>query len=103
MVYCHSPFKLCQCARTICGRGYSGKGLDGFTSFAQRVMRLPVTGCQVPAPKAPVAFAQISRMKRHLLSIGPQNKRLDVAHSQLLQLLARCVSSELASDSGHPG
>ena len=26
--YCHRPFKFCHCARTICGRGYSSRGVS---------------------------------------------------------------------------
>jgi len=28
---CHSPLRLSQSERTICGRGYSGKALEGVT------------------------------------------------------------------------
>src|SRR5699024_11855010 len=35
MAYSHKPFKFCQFSRTNWGRGYSGKGFDGSTSFAQ--------------------------------------------------------------------
>ena len=40
----HSPLRLSQSLRTICGRGYSGRALSGVTSFAQRVISGPAAG-----------------------------------------------------------
>src|SRR5262249_702204 len=45
----HSPLRLSQSLRTICGRGYSGCTLSGRTSFAQRVRSGPLPGCQSAA------------------------------------------------------
>src|SRR5688500_11584391 len=38
IAYCHTPFKFVQLLeRTICGRGYSGKGLEALTFSAHGV------------------------------------------------------------------
>src|SRR5438093_13379558 len=51
--YCQRPLRLSQSARTICGRGYSGKALVGEKSLAQRVINGPLDCFHSSADRAP--------------------------------------------------
>ncbi len=53
MASCQTPLRLSQASRRICGRGYSGRALSAFTSFAQRVRSGPSAGFQSAAAAAP--------------------------------------------------
>src|SRR5215472_14510261 len=54
---CQTPFRFIQFERTICGRGYSGRTLVGFTCWAQSVISGACLGCQGKLP-VPVVTAR---------------------------------------------
>src|SRR5262249_59241502 len=59
------------CSRTICGRGYSGRGLSGSTSLAQRVEMGQGAGFQ-SAASAGVASARRTSAARVIMGVLKQ-------------------------------
>ena len=58
IAYSHSPFKFCQSARSIPGRGYSGNTFRGSTFSAQSVLILSPAGFHCAPALQIVANAQ---------------------------------------------
>src|SRR5689334_25399088 len=58
--HCHSPFRFCQLARTICGRGYSGSGL-AMAAVAAAVQGVLMRGVLGATPRGAALTCDVTR------------------------------------------